>query len=87
MKFDNHRKFRYELVKVLKKSKISPSPLREDFISLSWRKYKSQNRKSILFDTAFKRAKYRNLRKTMLKEKTWGCYLSLMTDGDLTMFL
>ena len=83
MKYDNHRKFRFELVRLLKRSRISQSPLREDFISLSWRKYKSHDSTTILFDSSFERAKYEKIKKNMIKQITWGAYLYLMTDGNL----
>ena len=82
MKYDNHRKFRHELVKILDRSKISQSPLRESFITLSWRKYNSQDRKIKLFKSFLEKFKYEDLKKKMLKAKAWGSYLYLITDGD-----
>ena len=83
MKYDTRKKFRFELVKLLSMSNISHSPLREDFINLSWRKYKSQDSRTKLFDSFLEKTKYRDIRKKMLHNKTWGSYKIFMVDGDL----
>lgn len=82
------RKFRFDLLIILQKSGIQQqSPLRESFINLSWHKYSCKDRKVQLFVSSMEKNKYIHIVKKMKKNKTWGSYLYLITNGDTRRLL
>lgn len=82
MRYSSRRQFRYELGKILNRSHIAISPLREAFISQVWRRYNSQDRRIKLFSSSLEESKFNSIRKKMSKSMTWGSFLYFITDGN-----
>lgn len=83
MKYENRKRFKYALGLLMNKSRITSGPLRERFISLSWKKYKSQDKSVKLFANPMEKNSFNSILKKMNENKTWGSYIYLMTDGNV----
>lgn len=87
MKYENRKIFRHIIIGLLEKSGIMRSPIREKFISLSWRIYNSPNGNIKIYANKFEKNRYEDIIKKIKQHRAWGNYLYLITNGNPTRLL
>lgn len=83
MKYENYKRFRYDLGRILDKAGIFHDILREGFIRISWRKYKTNALKDKLFQNELERMMYKNLWTKLKKNNQMLSYRGFMKDGKI----
>lgn len=85
MKNKEYNRFRYALCRLLDKAGIFHDKLREGFIRISWRKYKTYSFQEKLFQNELERVMYKNLWTKLKKNGQMSFYISLMKDGKIVI--
>ena len=81
MKYEEENRFRYALGRILDKAGIFHDMLRDGFIRISWRKYKTNSLQEKLFQNELERMMYKKLWTKLKKSGQMSFYICLMKDG------